>query len=367
MDSAYARVYVSVFGSSERRDVALKRASVAPTAPACGSVYAGARHGLVAGLPVLADDVRGDDLALILADVGQRPQARDVADRPQALAGAQLCVDRDSVSVGRDPHRLQSDAFDPGSAPGRDEQALAAELAAVVECEDVVGAVAPRGRRVDAQDELDAVAAQDLAESVAERRGLAGEHVRGALDERDLAAEAAHGLRHLHTHGAAAEDEQPARDGLHARDLAVGPDPVELAKPRDRRDDRVGAACDDDVLGRMAHAVDLDDAGSGEPAGAAQEVDARSRQPALLPGVGVLGHHEVAPRECGPDVDLCGGRRLARGMHRLAGSQERLRRDARPVRALAPDQLTLDDGDAQPAVRPARRRSAHQASRHPAR
>jgi len=36
--SAYARVYVSVFASSDRRAVPLKRPSVAPAAAACGSV-----------------------------------------------------------------------------------------------------------------------------------------------------------------------------------------------------------------------------------------------------------------------------------------------------------------------------------------
>ena len=36
------------------------------------------------------------------------------------------------------------------------------------------------------------------------------------------------------------------------------------------------------------HAVDLDHARPGEPPGAAQQVDALARQPALLPGVGVV-------------------------------------------------------------------------------
>src|SRR5204863_4168709 len=87
----------------------------------------------------------------------------------------------------------------------------------------------------------------------------------------------------------------------------------------------------------------------GEPAAAAQQRDPLAGEPALLPGVGVLGDHEVAPGEHGPDVDLRRGRRVARALHRLARPQHALRRDARPVRALAPDQLALDDGDAQPA------------------
>jgi hypothetical protein len=51
----------------------------------------------------------------------------------------------------------------------------------------------------------------------------------GSLDEHNLRAEAADGLGHLHADGPAAEDEQPAWDGLYAGRLAVGPDPVELA------------------------------------------------------------------------------------------------------------------------------------------
>ena len=104
-----------------------------------------ARHGLVVGLARLAEDVRGDDLALVLADVGQRPDAVDVADRPEALARAQARVDRDPVRVGLDADRLQADPLDPRAAAGGDEQAVAAQLAAVLELEDVVVAVAPRG------------------------------------------------------------------------------------------------------------------------------------------------------------------------------------------------------------------------------
>ena len=141
---------------------------------------------------------------------------------------------------------------------------------AVVELEDIVVAVASRGGHASAEDELDAVAAQDLVERIAKRRRLTRKQVARAFHEHDLPAEAPDGLGHLDADGPAAEHEQPARDGLHTGRLAVGPDPVELAEPRDRRDDRVGAAGDDDVIGRVAHAVDLDHARPGEPAAAAE-------------------------------------------------------------------------------------------------
>src|SRR6476620_8504170 len=75
--------------------------------------------------------------------------------------------------------------------------------------------------------------------------------------------------------------------------------------------------------------------GAGEPAGAAQEVDVVVRQPFLLAGVGVVGDHEVAPGERRLDVDFGARRRIARGLHRLARAQPRLRWDACPVGALA--------------------------------
>ena len=208
----------------------------------------------------------------------------------------------------------------------------------------------PCGAGGHAEDELDAVAAQDLAERLTERRRLAVEHVVGAVDERHLAAEAAHRLRHLHADGPAAQDQHPARDRLHARRLAVGPDPLELSQARDRRDERVGAAGQHHVVGRVAHAVDLDHARPGQPAAATQEGDAVVGQPALLPRVGVVGDHEVAVREHGVDIDLRGRRRLTRLVHGLARPQQRLRRDAREVRALAAHQLALDQRDAQPAL-----------------
>ena len=65
-------------------------------------------------------------------------------------------------------------------------------------------------------------------------------------------------------------------------------------------------------------------AGPGQLAGAPQQVDALARQPAFLPGVGVIRDHEVTPGQRRRDVELRGGRRLARGVHRLAGAQQRL-------------------------------------------
>jgi hypothetical protein len=175
--------------------------------------------------------------------------------------------------------------------------------------------------------------------------------VGGALDDDRLAAQPAHGLGHLDADRAAAEDDQPARDRLHPGHLAVGPHAVELAQAGHGRDERRGAVGEHDVLGGVALAVDLDDAGPGQATGPAQQVDAAVGQEALLARVGVVRHLEVAPGQRALDVDLRARGRLARLVHRLARAQQRLGRDARPVRALAADELALDDGDPQAAVR----------------
>ena len=246
--------------------------------------------------------------------------------------------------------RLQAEPGHPGPSAGGREQPLAAQLMAVVQDQDVVVAVAPRGGRRHAEKQLDTVPAQFLAECLAQRRGLAGQHVPRSLGQGHLAAQAAHGLGHLGADRPAAEDEQAAGDRLHRGHLTAGPDVVQLAQAGDGRHDRVGAGRQHDVRRGVARVADLDDAWTGQPAGAADQVDALARQPGLLPGVGVVRDHEVAVGQRRLDVNLRGARRLACAVGRLAGAQQGLGRDAGPVRALASGQLPLDYRHPQAAV-----------------
>ena len=280
----------------------------------------------------------------------EQPYAGGVTDGPQPLARPQPRVDRDPVRAGLHADRLQAKPVHAGAPAGGHEQAVAAQFAAVVEDQHVVLSVAPRSGRVHAKQQLDAIGAQHLAERFAQRRGLTREHMGGPLGEGHLAAEAPHGLGHLRADRPAAQNEQAARDRLHAGHLAVGPHAAEFAQARDGRNDRIRAGRQHDMPGGVACAVDLDRTGPGELAGPPQQVDSLARQPALLPGVGVVRDHEVTPGQRRRGVELRGGRRLACLVHRLAGTQQRLGRDARPVGAFPPDQVALDHGNAQPAV-----------------
>ena len=173
--------------------------------------------------------------------------------------------------------------------------------------------------------------------------------MRGPLHDGDRAAQAANGLRHLDSHRTAAQHQQASRDRLHAGDLAICPDALEFAQAGNGRHDRVRAVGQHDVIRGVADSVHLHHARAREPAAAAKQSYAAIGQPALLAGVGVVRDHEVAPGERRADVDFGLCRRLTRGVDGLAGAKQRLRRNARPVGALAAHQFALDERDPQAA------------------
>src|SRR5678816_1195834 len=145
----------------------------------------------------------------------------------------------------------------------------------------------------------------------------------------------------------AAENQQSSRNSLHAGGLAARPDTLDIEKTGNRRDDRIAAVRQNDVICCMANAVDLHHAYSGEAPSAAEQVDAVIFQPAFLAGIGVVGHHEVAPGERRADVEFGFHQSFTSGMDGLAGSKQRLRWNAGPVRALAADEFAFNDSDVQ--------------------
>ena len=69
---------------------------------------------------------------------------------------------------------LQADPAGARAAAGGHQQVIAAQLAAVIQRQHEVRAVAPGGRHVHAEVQLGAVRAQDLPQCVARGDGLAG-------------------------------------------------------------------------------------------------------------------------------------------------------------------------------------------------
>ena len=241
------------------------------------------------GLAWFAEDVRGDDLALILPDVRQLPDAGDVADRPEPLADAQLRVNRDPVGARLDADRLQPDPLDARAPSGRHEQMITAQLPSILQPQDEVLPVARCRGRLHTEHQLDPVPTQRLTQPLAERRRLPREHALGAFDERHLSTQAARRLGELDAGRPTSEHEQSSRHGLHPGGLVRAPDALELSEAGNRRYERIGAVGEDDVLGCVTNAVDLDGSGPGEAAAAAQQRDPPVSQPLRSRGIGVVG------------------------------------------------------------------------------
>ena len=91
-----------------------------------------ARDRLVVGLAWFAEDVRGDHLALILADMGQLQDACDVSDRPQLVAGTQVGIDWDSSGARGHANGLEPDPLDPRTPSGRHQQMITAQLPSIL-------------------------------------------------------------------------------------------------------------------------------------------------------------------------------------------------------------------------------------------
>ena len=156
------------------------------------------RHRFVIGLARLAENIRRDDAALILADMGQRPDAVDVADRPQALARAQMRVDGNAAALGSMPTVSSPMPSTRGRRPVATSNRSPLNVGGR---RRGPGSSRSPSRRA-------AIACTPSASSMPSRRktspsaspsgrGSRGEDVRATCDEHHLAAETANRLRHL--------------------------------------------------------------------------------------------------------------------------------------------------------------------------
>ena len=168
------------------------------------------RHRLVVRLARPAEDVRRHDSALVLADVGELPQPGDVTDRPEPRAGRHPGVDGDAARVGRDADRLQPDVLDPGTPPGRDQQAVTAGLGAVGELEDVLSGRPAEPPTEPAPNRSSTPSARRASATPSpSARGSRGSSGGRHFDDGDRRAQPGERLRHLDADRAAAEHEQP--------------------------------------------------------------------------------------------------------------------------------------------------------------
>src|SRR5204863_258199 len=117
------------------------------------------RDRAVVGTGLAAEDVRADDPRLVLAGVREQRDTGHVACSPDAVSGPAALVHPDLAALaGLDSHCLEADAVASRLAPGRDDELAAAQLAAVVECDHAVVALAAHLLGRAAHVELDPLA-----------------------------------------------------------------------------------------------------------------------------------------------------------------------------------------------------------------
>ena len=258
----------------------------------------------------------------------------------------------------------------PGVRPTRDEQLVASTRRAVVELEhDLAVARETRVGRGAAAARRRRARAAPSSTCVARERLLAGDQPVAALDERHVRAERRRRLRQLDADHAAAEDAQPRRaprcavvasrfvHGRASRRPGIGG----MRRRRARRDD--------DARWR-ATSTSSPTRTRRSPSSAPRP---RTSVDAALSSHGscaassrswITSSRRAAPRRRRVPVAASQPRDAPRPREQLARPQQRLRRHARVVRALAADERLLDDRDGSPPSEPAGR---HLAGRRPPR
>src|SRR5581483_11185585 len=236
----------------------------------------------------------GEDAGRDRAVVGPDVAAREVADRPHALAGAAALVDLDPRASDRQPEPLEP--LDVRPAAGGDEQPLRLDRLAVREPKYHVVTWAVLGSLDgDAGAHVDAVLREGLADELARLLVHAAEEPWAVLDHGHARADAREELRELRADGAAAEHGERPRYLLDRGRLDVRPvlDAVEAVDRRNRRP-RAGRDHEAVVL-ELAGALDRDDAGALDTAESAHELAALAREPFDLPVVVTGVDDPVAP------------------------------------------------------------------------
>ena len=175
------------------------------------------------------------------------------------------------------------------------------------------------------------------------------------LHQGDAGSKGRVGLGQLASHRPAAQHEEPAGDLGRGRGLAVGPG-GELGEAVDRRHHGRCAGGDHHRLAGDELGVPGPDAAVAvQPSLATEQLDAPLLQPGQLARVVTVLDHLVAAGQDGRGVQVA-AHRLRRARYparlgqRLRRAQQGLRRHARVIRALAPDQVALDDRHLQPAL-----------------
>ena len=340
------------------RPLARASVSVAPTLPERRIDVERVRRHAVAQATLLAvEEVRGQDLEVVVRGVREGAAAVAVAERPDAgHVGRELVVDRDvAARVHRDAGRLEPEVVRVRAAADREQHVRAHDGRLALLAVDAHGHALLVRRQADAlgaRAHRDALGQQDAPDRLGHVLVLAGDEPRHPLDHGHARAEAPVHLRELEADVAAADDHQVRRHPVEGEHGAVG-------QIRHRADPRQvghrGASADVDEHPRRVQELvaDPDAVFALEPGVAPHERAARQASQPLLEaparvrgdGVGARldpGHVDRHRRPSSDDPVLGGA---AGDVGRVGARHQRLGRHAAGVDAGAAHELALDERD----------------------
>src|SRR4029079_2135089 len=284
------------------------------------------------------------------------------------VGGLELLVHLDAAGVVDDAGPLQAQAFDVGLASVGDQQMasldhLGLALLADMHGDALYGALDALHPRAGMQQH--ALLGEAIDDDAARFRVLVAEDG-GGIDDGDVGAEHAMGLGELHAHGATAEHDQMLDPLAHVEDRLVG-EMRHLVETWDRRDDGRGTVCPYEAAGADQvmpglHGVLVKEAcllledADAEPGVA---LDGIVRCDGGDHAIDVVMHPGVVDLRL-DDVDAEGSSG-AHGLGTLAGGEQRLRRHAAVIEAVAAHAALLDEHDRDAEL--SRRGSHREASR----
>src|SRR5712664_4907833 len=185
---------------------------------------------------------------------------------------------------------------------------------------------------------------------------LRTEEARPGFDDGHLRPEPRERLPELDADGAAAEDGERAGELTRQHRLAVGPEFYRV-EPRNGRNQGGAPVGDHDrTSGDQRLAPHLDGLWVDELSLSAYELGASRLHGRRGPGVVEVPRHPVDPLGDFGEIQFpvhargCQRAGACRLLERLAGPQQGLRRDASPIRTLAPHELALDDREGESAA-----------------
>ena len=196
----------------------------------------------VGHLPVAAvQQVRGEDLVVVVGGVGEGAAAVALAERPDAGdVGGELVVDRDDAALVRfNASGVEAEVVGVGLAAHGEEDVGAELLGRAFGAVDVHGDPAVVAGEADALRvgaDAHALVLEDAAHGLRDVGVLAADDLGPLLDHRHLGAQAAEGLGELEADVAAADDDEVAGQLFEREHAGV----VEGRRRRGRRAGRGG-------------------------------------------------------------------------------------------------------------------------------